>query len=57
MVAFSSATFRMISPLYGQQVGLGTTQIAWFLAAFVLSGALRSFWWAGWLINTTEDTC
>ncbi len=50
VAALSSATFRMIGPLYGQQVGLATTQIAWFLAAFVLGGALAQIP-VGWLAD------
>ncbi len=48
--AVSSAAFRMVGPIYGQQVGLVTEQIAWFLAAFVLGGALAQFP-AGWLAD------
>ncbi len=48
--ALSSATFRMVGPLYGQQVGLAIEQIAWFLAAFVLGGALAQFP-VGWLAD------
>jgi len=36
----TAASFRMVGPVYGQQVGLITSQIAYFLAAFVLGGAL-----------------
>ncbi len=50
VAALSSATFRMVGPLYGQQVGLATTQIAWFLAAFVLGGAIAQFP-VGWLAD------
>lgn len=50
VAAMSSATFRMVGPLYGQQVGLAPTQIAWFLAAFVLGGALAQFP-VGWLAD------
>lgn len=48
--AVSSASFRMIGPVYGQEVGLSTDQIAWFLAAFVLGGALAQYP-AGWLAD------
>ncbi|MFX0541929.1 MFS transporter [Roseovarius sp. S4756] len=48
--ALSSATFRMVGPLYGQQVGLAVEQIAWFLAAFVLGGALAQVP-VGWLAD------
>ncbi|MEM6375569.1 MAG: MFS transporter [Pseudomonadota bacterium] len=40
VAALSSAGFRMVGPVYGQQVGLDIDQIAYFLAAFVLGGAL-----------------
>ncbi|MCY4208491.1 MAG: MFS transporter [Roseovarius sp.] len=48
VAAQSSAAFRMIGPVYGQQVGLEINQIAWFLAAFVLGGALAQYP-VGWL--------
>lgn len=50
VAALSSASFRMVGPLYGQKVGLETTQIAWFLAAFVLGGALAQYP-VGWLAD------
>ncbi|MDG4648596.1 MFS transporter [Roseibacterium sp. SDUM158017] len=49
----SGASFRMIGPLYGTQVGLAADQIALFLAAFVLGGALAQ-WPAGWLADRHE---
>jgi len=48
VAALSSATFRMVGPVYGEQVGLQLEQIAWFLAAFVLGGALAQYP-VGWL--------
>ncbi|WP_371224017.1 MFS transporter [Roseovarius sp. 2305UL8-3] len=48
VAALSSATFRMVGPLYGQQVGLAIEQIAYFLAVFVLGGALAQIP-VGWL--------
>ncbi|WP_135501430.1 MFS transporter [Roseovarius aestuariivivens] len=50
VAALSSATFRMVGPLYGEGVGLAIDQIAWFLAAFVLGGALAQFP-VGWLAD------
>ncbi len=50
VAAVSSAAFRMVGPIYGQQVGLVIEQIAWFLAAFVLGGALAQFP-AGWFAD------
>ena len=37
------ASFRMVGPVYGQAVGLTSTQIGLFLALFILGGALAQF--------------
>ncbi len=50
VAALSSASFRMVGPIYGEEVGLTVGQIAWFLAAFVLGGALAQFP-IGWLAD------
>lgn len=50
VAALSSASFRMVGPIYGQEVGLSAGQIAWFLAAFVLGGAIAQYP-AGWLAD------
>jgi len=50
VAALSSASFRMVGPVYGQEVGLSAGQIAWFLAAFVLGGALAQYP-VGWLAD------
>lgn len=50
VAALSGASFRMVGPVYGQEVGLATGQIAWFLASFVLGGALAQYP-AGWLAD------
>ncbi len=50
VAALSSASFRMVGPVYGSEVGLPTGQIAWFLAAFVLGGALAQYP-IGWLAD------
>jgi MFS family permease len=50
VAALSAASFRMVGPLYGQEVGLSVGQIAWFLSAFVLGGALAQYP-AGWLAD------
>lgn len=50
VAALSSASFRMVGPVYGQEVGLSAGQIAWFLSAFVLGGALAQFP-IGWLAD------
>ncbi|MEM6941502.1 MAG: MFS transporter [Pseudomonadota bacterium] len=48
--ALSAAAFRMVGPIYGQEIGLTAAQIAWFLSAFVLGGALGQ-WPVGWLAD------
>ena len=40
----------MVGPVYGQEVGLSTSQIAYFLSAFVLGGALAQYP-MGWLAD------
>jgi MFS family permease len=50
VAALSAATFRMIGPVYGQAVGLEPRQIAWFLALFILGGALAQIP-VGWLAD------
>ncbi len=50
VAALSSASFRMVGPLYGQQVGLAIDQIAGFLAVFVLGGAVAQYP-VGWLAD------
>lgn len=50
VAALSSASFRMVGPVYGQEVGLAAGQIAWFLASFVLGGALAQYP-VGWLAD------
>ena len=50
VAALSSASFRMVGPVYGQEVGLQLDQIAFFLASFVLGGALAQ-WPMGWLAD------
>ncbi len=46
----TTAAFRMVGPLYGAEVGLNVDQIALFLAAFVLGGALSQYP-AGWVAD------
>ena len=46
----TAASFRMIGPVYGQQVGLQAAEIGYFLAAFVLGGALAQVP-VGWLAD------
>ena len=50
VAALSGASFRMVGHIYGAAVGLQIDQIAYFLAAFVLGGALAQIP-AGWLAN------
>ena len=50
VAALSSASFRMVGPIYGQEVGLQVGQIAFFLASFVLGGALAQYP-LGWLAD------
>lgn len=50
VAALSSASFRMVGPIYGQEVGLSAGQIGWFLASFVLGGALAQYP-VGWLAD------
>lgn len=50
VAALSSASFRMVGPIYGKNVGLTSDQIGWFLATFVLGGALSQYP-IGWLAD------
>jgi MFS family permease len=50
VAALSSASFRMVGPLYGQEVGLNPNQIGSFLAAFVAGGAIAQYP-VGWLAD------
>ena len=50
VAALSGASFRMVGPIYGQEVGLAVDQIAYFLAAFVLGGAFAQYP-TGWLAD------
>lgn len=43
VAALSGASFRMVGPVYGAEVGLNTGQIAILLAAFVAGGAISQF--------------
>jgi MFS family permease len=50
VATLSEASFRMVGPIYKTQVGLEIGQIAYFLAAFVLGGALAQVP-VGWLAD------
>ncbi len=50
VAALSSASFRMVGPIYGQEVGLTAPQIAYFLGAFVVGGAIAQIP-VGWIAD------
>ncbi len=50
VAAIGAASFRMVGPIYGTEVGLELNQVAFFLAAFVLGGALAQYP-VGWLAD------
>lgn len=50
VAGLTSASFRMVGPVYGLEVGLTADQIALFLASFVLGGALAQYP-IGWLAD------
>ncbi|MFK7881291.1 MFS transporter [Roseobacter sp.] len=50
VAALSSASFRMVGPVYGTEVGLTNDQIAYFLTAFVFGGALAQIP-VGWIAD------
>ncbi len=50
VAGLTSAAFRMVGPIYGQEVGLAAREIGFFLAAFVAGGAF-SQWPLGWLAD------
>lgn len=46
----SSAAFRMVGPIYGQEIGLNAAQIGSFLATVLIGGAIAQFP-VGWLAD------
>ncbi|PUB12079.1 MFS transporter [Yoonia sediminilitoris] len=50
VAALSSASFRMVGPVYGQEVGLTPDQIGYFLATYVAGGAIAQYP-MGWLAD------
>ncbi len=50
VAALSAASFRMVGPIYGQEVGLTADQIGIFLASFVAGGAIAQYP-IGWLAD------
>ena len=53
VAGLTAAAFRMVGPIYGQEVGLRPDQIGLFLAAFVLGGALAQVP-AGWIADKMD---
>ncbi len=49
----TGAAFRMVGPIYGLEVGLRADQVALFLAAYVLGGAVAQIP-VGWLADRTD---
>lgn len=50
IAGLTAASFRMVGPVYGQEIGLSPADIGYFLAAFVAGGALAQYP-AGWLAD------
>ena len=50
VAALSGASFRMVGPIYGEEVGLPPGQIGIFLASFVAGGTFAQ-WPAGWFAD------
>ena len=46
----TASSFRMVGPIYGQEVGLSAKQIGYFLATVLMGGALAQFP-VGWLAD------
>ncbi len=49
----STASYRMMGPVYGNTIGLSPSEIGWFLAVFVAGGAIAQLP-AGWLADTYD---
>ena len=50
VAALSGASFRMVGPVYGNEIGSIAAQLAYFLATFVLGGASAQYP-VGWLAD------
>ena len=50
VAGLTSASFRMVGPIYGQEVGLSASQLGYFLATVLLGGAVAQFP-VGWLAD------
>lgn len=53
VAALSAASFRMVGPIYGQEVGLQADQIGYFLAVYVAGGAVAQYP-VGWLADKID---
>lgn len=50
VAGLTSSSFRMVGPIYGQEVGLTASQIGYFLATVLIGGAVAQFP-VGWLAD------
>ncbi len=50
VAGITTSGFRMVGPVYGIEVGLAPEQLAFFLASFILGGAIAQYP-AGWLAD------
>ncbi|MEL6287719.1 MAG: MFS transporter [Pseudomonadota bacterium] len=50
IAGMTSGAFRMVGPIYGNEIGLDAQGIGYFLAGFVLGGAIAQYP-AGWLAD------
>lgn len=50
VAGLTSSSFRMVGPIYGQEVGLSATQTGYFLATVLIGGAMAQFP-VGWLAD------
>ena len=55
VAALSGASFRMVGPVYGNEISLSSAQLVYFLATFVLEGAIGNIRSVGWQINMIGD--
>lgn len=53
VAGLTSASFRMVGPIYGQEVGLNASQIGYFLATTMIGGALAQFP-VGWIADKLD---
>jgi len=50
IAGLTASSFRMVGPIYGQEIGLTASQIGYFLATVLLGGAIAQFP-VGWLAD------